>query len=204
MKRRLLILFTLVALLVVLRTGEVVRADACTNCGTVYASCTDDAASNFEVCLDLYAQGVYDVCIYNGGMEATCQQDRANAIDECQNNYNELTNMCQANFNSCVASNCSNGGYGGSATFSCEPPAVGNGYSASGVALYAGLLDSCVASGADAFNGWNVDTSGYTNCMAGTGDPNLCCRGQISLIIQARCGCNRDPRNSDCKTCYSF
>src|SRR5258707_358777 len=80
---------------------------------------------------------------------------------------------------------------------------MGNGYSASCVSQYGGMLDSCIADGAAAFDGWNVDTSGLETCLANS-SPTDCCRDQIKIIIMQRCGCNRDPRNPDCKSCFSF
>jgi hypothetical protein len=202
MKRRLLILFTLLAFLGLLRHENVVHADDCAACGPNWNTCMAQAEAALFTCNWAALDG-YDLCRADGNPPGQCIDAMDRALAACETSHDNALNSCTNAYNLCLMS-CGGGGSGGGGfTQSCVSPAMGNGYSAMCVTQYGGMLASCIDSGAAAFDGWNVDTSGLENCLANS-SPSDCCRDQISIIIQARCGCNRDPRNPDCKTCYSF
>jgi hypothetical protein len=203
MKRRLLILFTLLAFLGVLRYENVVHAEDCGACGPNWNTCVAQAESALFTC-NWAAEDAYNLCMADGNPQYVCVWGQFAAEMACDTTHDNAVNSCTNAYNLCLMT-CDGGGGsgGGGGTQSCVSPAMGNGYSAMCVDQYGSMLNSCIENGATAFDGWNVDTSGLENCLANS-SPSDCCRDQISIIIQARCGCNRHPQNPDCKTCYSF
>ena len=202
MKRRLLILLLLLACLGILRTEDTVQADDCYNCLTSYQQCGNSASSAFSSC-EFSALIDWEICMLSN-LSSTCNPPYQQALDNCVSGYEYATLACEQTYSSCLYANCGGGGGGGGGgTQSCESPAMGNGYSAMCVAQYGSMLSSCIDNGAAAFDGWNIDTSGLETCLANAG-ANDCCRDFIKIVIEQRCGCNRDQRNPDCKACFSF
>ena len=181
MIRKLLILLALLGCLAIMRPEVVVRADNCSNCSATYSDCSWSASNLYDDCIGIIGFWMCDdVWRYDEG-------------------------ACDTAYSNCVAQNCGFSAHGGPSV-ACDGDTL-MGYSEIGYSFYAGFMESCSAGGADAFSGTNLDTSGFSNCMANSGpEPNQdqCCRAQIILYIEQNCRCNFDPRNSDCKKCYVF
>lgn len=193
-KKLLVLLMLITALVICEQESVVVQADACDNCNNTYSNCIGAAAQTFSTCTDSVLE-FWVNCISDCYPYWVCEENAANLDNACWGAYTGASTSCDNAHTSCLQSDCGGSGGGGHST-TCGDGV--HGYSDICVAAAKGQRDVCLSEGCEG------DDAVCQQCMTNGGSQAECCNAQADYDIQVNCVCNIDPRNPNCRACYGL